>query len=170
MSVTATLIAYLHTCRRKLWLHANEIRMEHTSDIVAEGKLIGESSYGRRADKYVQLEFDGIKIDFYDPRARVVHETKRGRAVESAHRAQVQYYLYKLRQHGIPDASGRIEYPDLRRTEIVPPLEASDVPRIESWEAEVARVVAEPVCPPVIRARICDQCSYHDLCYIGEEN
>lgn len=170
MSVTATLIAYLHTCHRKLWLHANEIRMEHTSDIVAEGKLIGESSYGRRADKYIQLELDGIKIDFYDPRARVVHETKRGRAVESAHRAQVQYYLYKLRQHGIPDASGLIEYPDLRRTEAVPPLGEADLARIAAWESEVLRIVAEPVCPPVIRARICDQCSYHDLCYVGEEN
>lgn len=169
-NITATLINLYHVCHRELWLHAHEIRMEHTSDIVAEGKLIGETSYGRRTDKYVQVEFDGVKIDFYDPRTRVVHETKRGRAVESAHRAQVQYYLYKLRQQGVADASGVIEYPDLRRSEPVPPLTEADVETIAGWEREVARIVALPVCPPVIHKPLCKQCSYYDLCYIGEEN
>lgn len=169
-NITATLINLYHVCHRELWLHANEIRMEHTSDIVAEGKLIGETTYGRRAEKYVQVEFDGIKIDFYDPRTRTVHETKRGRAVESAHRAQVQYYLYKLRQHGIPDASGLIEYPDLRRSEPVPPLTEADVEAIAGWEREVERIIGLAECPPVIQKPICKQCSYYDLCYIGEEN
>ncbi|MEQ1746965.1 MAG: CRISPR-associated protein Cas4 [Saprospiraceae bacterium] len=168
-NVTATLIAYLHTCQRKLWLHAHEIRMEHTSDLVAEGKLIGDTSYDRRADKYTQVELDGIKIDFFDPRTRTVHETKRGRAVEAAHRAQVRYYLYKLRQHGVTDASGIIEYPDLRKTEPVPPLTEADVLEIEGWEAEVRRIVALEQCPPVIRLKICSSCSYYDLCYAGEE-
>lgn len=167
-NITATLVAYLHTCRRKLWLHAHEVRMEHTSDLVAEGKLIGETSYDRRSDKYTQVELDGIKIDFFDPHTRTVHETKRGRAVEAAHRAQVQYYLYKLRQHGVADASGLIEYPDLRKTEPVPPLTEADVREIEAWETEVRRVVASEQCPSVIRAKICHNCSYYDLCYVSE--
>ncbi|MCE7923603.1 MAG: Dna2/Cas4 domain-containing protein [Haliscomenobacteraceae bacterium CHB4] len=170
MSTTATLIAYLHTCHRKLWLHANEIRMEHTSDLVAEGKLIGETSYERRSEKYTQVELDGIKIDFYDPKNKVVHETKRGRAIETAHRAQVQYYLYKLRQHGVAEASGLIEYPDLKKTEPVAALTEADVRTIEQWEQQVADIVARPACPPVIRAAICNNCSYYDLCYIGEES
>jgi CRISPR-associated exonuclease Cas4 len=168
-NVTATLVAYLHTCRRKLWLHANEIRMEHTSDLVAEGKLIGDTAYDRRPDKYTQVELDGIKIDFFDPRTRTVHETKRGRSIEAAHRAQVRYYLYKLRQHGVTDASGIIEYPDLRKTEAVPPLTEADVLEIEGWEVEVRRIVALEQCPPVIRVKICSSCSYYDLCYAGEE-
>lgn len=168
MTITATLIAYLHTCRRKLWLHAHEIRMEHTSELVAEGKLIGETTYDRRSDKYTQVELDGIKIDFYDTHARVVHETKRGRAIETAHRAQVRYYLYKLRQHGVADASGLLEYPELRKTEAVPPLTEADVLEIEGWEAEVQRVVAQEVCPSVINKPFCKQCAYYDLCYIGE--
>ncbi len=169
MTTTATLISYLHTCRRKLWLHAHEIRMEHTSDLVAEGKLIGETTYERRSDQYTQVELDGIKIDFYDPRTRTVHETKRGRAIETAHRAQVQYYLYKLHRHGATDASGLIEYPDLRQTEPVAPLTAADLPMIENWEAEVQRIVAQEVCPPVIRKPFCKKCAYYDLCYIGED-
>lgn len=168
-NITATLVSYLHTCRRKLWLHAHEIRMEHTSDLVAEGKLIGDTAYDRRPDKYTQVELDGVKIDFFDSRARVVHETKRGRAVESAHRAQVQYYLYKLRQHGVTDATGIIEYPDLRRTEPVAALTDADVEAIAAWERAVEEVVGSEHCPPVIRKPICKNCSYCDLCYIGED-
>lgn len=167
-NITATLINLLHVCHRELWLHAHEVRMEHTSDLVAEGKLIGETSYDRRSDKYTQVELNGIKIDFFDPHTRTVHETKRGRAVEAAHRAQVQYYLYKLRQHGVADASGLIEYPDLRKTERVPPLTEADIREIETWETEVRRVVELEQCPPVIRAKICHNCSYHDLCYVSE--
>lgn len=168
MTITATLISYLHTCRRKLWLHAHEIRMEHTSEIVAEGKLIGETTYERRAEKYSQVELDGIKIDFYDPKNKVVHETKRGRAMESAHRAQVQYYLYKLRQNGVNDATGLIEYPDLKKTEPVPMLTDADIAAIETWEADIERIVAQTQCPPVIDKPICKQCSYYDFCYSRE--
>jgi CRISPR-associated exonuclease Cas4 len=170
MTISATLISYLHICRRKLWLHAHEIRMEHTSDLVAEGKLIGETTYDRRSDKYTQIEFDGIKIDFYDPRARVVHETKRGRAIETAHRAQVQYYLYKLRQHGVADATGLIEYPDLKKTEPVAALTDADAQAIEQWELEVQHIVAQETCPPVINKPFCKSCSYHDFCYTSEED
>lgn len=167
--ITATLISYLHTCPRKLWLHAHEIRMEHTSDLVAEGKLIGETAYDRRADKYTQVQLDGVKIDFYNPQTRTVHETKRGRAVESAHRAQVQYYLYKLHRHGVPDATGLIEYPDLRRTEPVEALTEADMATIAGWEKEVAHIVAQEKCPPPIHAAICKNCSYHDFCYAAED-
>jgi len=168
-NITATLINLLHVCHRELWLHAHEIRMEHTSDLVADGKLIGDTAYDRRADKYTQVELDGIKIDFYDPRTRTVHETKRGRAVEAAHRAQVQYYLYKLRQHGVADASGLIEYPDLRKTEPVAALTDADVAQIAGWERAVEELVACEQCPPVIHKPICKNCSYCDLCYVGEE-
>lgn len=168
MQPTATLIAYFHTCHRKLWLHAHEIRMEHTSDLVAEGKLIGETSYDRRADKYTQVEFEGIKIDFFDPKTNIVHETKRGRSMDEAHRAQVRYYLYKLWKHGIRGASGVIEYPDLRKTESVPPLTSEEITEMENCETQVVRIIAQEVCPPVIKKPYCRQCSYCDLCYVVE--
>lgn len=167
-STTATLVSYLHTCRRKLWLHANEIRMEHTSDLVAEGKLIGDTTYERRSDKYTQVELDGIKIDFYDAKNKVVHETKRGRAIEAAHRAQVQYYLYKLRQQGVTDATGLIEYPDLKKTEPVAALTEADLQKISDWETDIEHIIQQPQCPPVIRSAICKSCSYCDFCYSSE--
>ena len=64
MNTTATFINLYHVCHRELWLHANGIRMEHTSDVVAEGKLFGETTYPESAEKYTEIEMDGIKIDF----------------------------------------------------------------------------------------------------------
>ncbi len=57
-----------------MWLHANGITMEHTSDIVYEGKLIGEYTYPQRVEKNQELGIsaelnNGIvasaKIDFF---------------------------------------------------------------------------------------------------------
>ncbi len=101
MPLTGTHIAYLHTCHRKLWLFANGIQMEHTSDIVADGKLIADSTYLDRARKYTELAIEGIKIDFYDAKNKVVHEVKKSDKVEQAHFAQVKYYLAVLVRNGI---------------------------------------------------------------------
>lgn len=168
MTVTGTHIAYLHLCHRKLWLFANGINMEHTSDLVAEGKLIGETSYDDRAQKFTEIEIDGVKIDFYDARNRVVHEVKKSSSVEKAHIAQVQFYLYKLSQKGVEGATGVIEYPKLKQREAVPALREEDLTRIAEWEKEVNSVVTAESCPAVIGAKICRRCSYYDFCYSGE--
>jgi len=46
--ITGTHISYYLVCHRKLWLFSHEIRMEHTSDLVSEGRLIHETSYPQR--------------------------------------------------------------------------------------------------------------------------
>ncbi|MDR0605877.1 MAG: CRISPR-associated protein Cas4, partial [Bacteroidales bacterium] len=71
--MNATLINLYHVCKRECWLHANGINMEHTSDIVYDGKLLHEISYTDRAKKYNEIDivskFKDInlfgKIDFY---------------------------------------------------------------------------------------------------------
>jgi CRISPR-associated exonuclease Cas4 len=168
MQLTATHIAYLHLCHRKLWLFANGINMEHTSEVVAEGKLIGETTYTDRAQKFTEVEIDGVKIDFYDARNKVVHEIKKSASVEQAHIAQVQYYLYKLKQKGIEDATGIIEYPRLKQRETVKALGEDDVEAVKQWEQEVETIITSSKCPDVIRAKICKQCSYYDFCYSSE--
>ncbi len=168
MQINATLINLYHVCHRELWLHAHGIRMEHTSDIVAEGKLIGETTYTDRAQKFTEIEIDGVKIDFYDARNKVVHEVKKSASVEQAHIAQVQYYLYKLLEKGVEGASGVIEYPKLKQREEVRPLSGTDVEKIRAWEDHVREIVNLPVCPTVIQAKICRKCSYCDFCYSAE--
>jgi len=167
MSITATHITYLHTCHRKLWLFANGIQMEHNSAAVAEGKLIGETTYLERSRKYTELAMEGIKIDFYDAKEQVVHEVKKSDKMEKAHIAQVKYYLYVLRKNGIENPSGIIEYPKPRQRQIVE-WEDGDQEMIEGWVKEVKRILSQKECPPLLHARICRSCSYFDFCYADE--
>ncbi len=167
MHLTGTHIAYLHTCHRKLWLFAHGIQMEHTSDLVAEGKLIAETTYLDRARKYTELAIDGIKIDFYDAENKVVHEVKKTDKVEQAHIAQVKYYLYILARNGIPDASGRIEYPKMKQTQLVN-WEAEDQAAVERAIREAREIISRPQAPPRVRLSICKRCSYFDFCYAGD--
>jgi len=168
MQTTGTHIAYLHTCHRKLWLFANGITMEHTSDAVAEGKLIGETAYADRARKFTEIEIDGVKIDFYDAHNKVVHEVKKSASMEQAHVAQVQYYLYKLLQKGIEGATAILEYPRLKQRQEIAALSPHQVAQIEAWEGQAAEIVSSASCPDVIKSKICKRCSYEDFCYSTE--
>lgn len=168
MHLTATHINYYHVCHRKLWLFSHGIRMEHNSEIVAEGKLTGETSYADRAEKYTEVQLDNIKIDYYDARNKVVHEIKKSDKVEHAHIAQVKYYLWVLERHGIEGVRGIIEYPRLRHTTPVE-LTEEDRRQIPHWEAEVRQILRAKACPPPIHKKICRSCSYHDFCYAGDE-
>jgi len=167
LNLTATHINYYFVCHRKLWLFANGIQMEHTSEIVAEGKLIGETTYTDRSQQYTEVEVDGIKLDFYDAKNKVVHEVKKSDKVEKAHIAQVKYYIYKLGLQGIEGVTGIIEYPKLRQTEAVE-LEPGDEELIQTWEMNIKQIVASEICPPLLRKPICKQCSYFDFCYVEE--
>jgi CRISPR-associated exonuclease Cas4 len=169
IQVTGTHIAYLHLCHRKLWLFGNGINMEHTSDVVAEGKLIGETSYTDRSEKFTEVEVDGIKIDFYDARNKVIHEVKKSNKVSQAHIAQVKYYIYKLTQKGVEGVTGVLEYPRLKIREDVY-LTAEDLTLIPQWEADVKMIIEQELCPPLLHSTICKSCSYFDFCYSNETN
>jgi len=167
MTITATLINLYNICHRELWLHANGIRMEHTSDTVAEGKLIGGTTYPQRPEKYTEIEIGGSKIDFYDAKNKIIHEIKKSASAEEAHLWQVKYYIWLLKQSGIKGVKGLLEYPKLRQTtEVV--LTEKDEDYLQSAAAHIAAIVAGETCPPTIHAKICKQCSYFDFCYIED--
>lgn len=169
MRVIATYFNLYHVCKRELWLLANGISMEHTSDLVYDGKLIHEKSYPQRSERYEEVELDGIKIDYYDARNKVIHEIKRSDKVESAHEWQVKYYIYVLEQNGIDGVTGILEYPELRQTTKVN-LTDTDRHKIKEIEEKIAQLISSDDCPPVINAKICKSCSYYDFCYVKEEN
>ena len=138
--------------------------MEHTSDIVTEGKLIGENTYADRAAKYTELQLDGVKLDYYDARNKVVHEIKKSDKMETAHVAQVKYYLYKLKQHGVAGATGILEYPTLRHTTHIA-LTDADILDIQRWEVEILEIISREELPSVIGKPVCKRCSYFEFCY-----
>lgn len=183
MTINATLINLYHVCKRECWLHANGVRMEHTSDIVYDGKLLHEISYPQRAEKHTEIELSVKifpkskdikevvlygKIDFYNARDKIIHETKRSDKVENAHEWQVKYYLWLLKLNGVDGASAVLEYPLIRHTNHLE-LKEPDEWYLEDVIIKVAKLKESEVCPPVINAKICKSCSYFDLCYVDEE-
>ena len=150
-------------------MHANGIRFEHTSDLVFEGKLIHEDSYPQRSSKYEEIELDGIKVDFYDPKRKVIHEIKKSNKVEAAHKWQLKYYIYVFERNGIEGVTGVLEYPTLRKTQEVM---LSDVDRelIKEMEVDIQQIISDDNCPTLQKKGICRNCSYFDFCYSGEED
>jgi CRISPR-associated exonuclease Cas4 len=168
MQITGTHFNYYQVCKRKLWLFANGINMEQTSDLVYDGKLIHETSYPQRSGRYEEVELDGIKIDYYDARNKVIHEIKRSDRVEPAHVWQVKYYIYVLERNGVKGVSGLLEYPMLRQTTKVE-LTDADRQNIAEMEKEITEIILSDDCPPVLHSKICKSCSYYDFCYVKEE-
>lgn len=141
--------------------------MEHTSDLVFEGKLIHENSYSQRSERYEELEIDGCKIDYYDARNKIIHEIKKSDKIESAHEWQVKCYIYILEQNGIEGVSGILEYPTLRQTN---KIILSDLDRelIEEIKIDIENIINSDSCPPVIESKICKRCSYYEFCFVGD--
>ena len=164
---TGTHINYYMLCHRKLWLFANGINMEHTSDLVYEGKLIHENSYPQRSGKYTEIELEGIKIDFYDARHRVIHEIKKTDSHEEAHEWQVKYYIYVMEKNGIDGVTGILEYPKLRTTQTVQ-LSAEDRITIEKMETDIVAIISDEQCPDKLTQSRCKHCSYFDFCWSNE--
>ena len=141
--------------------------MEHTSDLVYEGKMLHETSYPQRPERYEELEIDGCKIDFYDAKNRIVHEIKKSAKIEEAHEWQVKYYIYVLERNGIVGATGILEYPALRQTTKVE-LSETDKEYINGVEQKILSLIESDDCPQVINSKICKNCSYYEFCYVGE--
>ncbi len=168
MNITGTHLNYYQVCKRKLWLFANQINMEHTSDLVYEGKLIHEESYPQRSSKYEEVELNGIKVDFYDPKNKVIHEIKKSNKVERAHELQLKYYLCVFERNGIVGVTGILEYPVLRKRDTVV-LSEVDRETIKTIEEEIVQIVENENCPPLAKKNICRNCSYYEFCYSTEE-
>lgn len=176
MNITATHLNYYFICHRKLWLFANGIQMEHTSEVVAEGKFIHETAYPQRAERYreIELSFSGEndislfgKIDFYDAGNKVIHEIKKSGKMEAAHAWQVKFYIWLLELNGIPDVKAILEYPRLRETREVS-LSEEDKNELQTTIMKIRDILIQEACPEKINKKFCKKCSYYDLCYVGE--
>ncbi len=154
-------VAYATVCLRKLWLFSKGITMEHTSDRVALGKFLDETSF-KREDGFSD---ENVSIDFVTSREDlIVHEVKSSKALEEAHIMQVKYYIYYLRSKGIQVSHGLLHYPRLRRIERVD-LSEGDVKGIESILHRIEEVLSLPTPPKVINKPYCKKCAYYEFCY-----
>ncbi len=159
---TGTQINYYFVCPRKLWLFSHNLTMEHTSDTVYMGKLIGEESYGR--EKKEVLVDNVIKIDFVGS-DRVIHEVKKSNKVEKAHEYQLLYYLYHLKLKGMEDVRGELNYPKLKQKKKVY-LTSEKEDELKNIFTKISSIIQMPKVPERKNISFCRKCSYYELCWI----
>ncbi|MCR1900184.1 CRISPR-associated protein Cas4 [Irregularibacter muris] len=160
--ITGVMIYYYFVCKRKLWFFVNDITMEQSSDLVAMGKLVDETSYSR--EKKNILIDENINIDFLKE-WKVIHEVKKSRKIEEASKWQLKYYIWILKHKGVAIEKGVLDYPLLRKRENVFLLE-EDEKRLEEIRKDIEEIILLKSPPQRIKKSICRKCAYYELCYI----
>ena len=164
---TGTQVNYFGICHRKLWLFSNGVEMERENENVQIGKLLSEESYSR-AQKEIAID-DRIVIDWMDSRVGddgvlTLHEVKKSRSFDAAHRLQLLYYIYYLQCKGV-EARGEIDYPLLKKKELVELTGEAETELMEVL-AGIEAVVSTPTAPPrLLNRRVCEKCAYYELCW-----
>ncbi len=171
MHITGVQIGYYFHCKRQLWLFAHSLQMEQENENVSIGKLITENSYRRERheiDVADELNQVGIRIDFFNKQSNTIHEIKKTDSFEESHQWQVLYYIYVLKEKGIANVKGEIDYPKMKKK--------VEVILTEDKEEELLKVLRnirliinkeEPftVVEAKVKIFVCKKCSYYELCY-----
>jgi CRISPR-associated exonuclease Cas4 len=154
-------VNYFFICKRKLWLYSKNLTMESGSDQVSLGRLLHDRSYRYQPKREIMID-NLIKIDLLE--SSIVHEVKYSRKMEDAHRWQLLYYLYYLKQLGLEGLKGEINYPKLRRKEEVE-LSSEAEAKLPQILRDIKQIenLADP--PDSSFSRICKLCSYAELCW-----
>lgn len=162
--ITGVKIDYYHICHTKLWLFSHNITLEAGHENVEIGKQLHEDRY-KRDGKDVTID-NTISIDFVRRGSSIeLHEVKKTKKMEDAHRAQLLFYLYYLLQRGV-SAEGVINYPLIRETVRVT-LTLVDEAVLQSEIKEIERIVQGRM-PHPLRKRICAKCAYIEFCFCDE--
>ena len=162
LRISGTEVNYYFICKRKLWLYSKNLTMEQDSDDVYMGKLVHETSYRSKPRKEMMID-NLIKIDIADAGDKI-HEVKLSKKMNIAHRFQLLYYLYYLKQCGMRNLVGELNYPRLRQKEEVRLL-PEDEARIRQILHEIGEIKRLSESPPAEFSRLCKRCSYAELCW-----
>lgn len=162
MNITGIMIYYYFVCQRRLWYFINQINMEQNSELVQIGKILDETTYTK--EKKQILIDNTINIDFIKNKA-VLHEVKKTRAIEEAGIWQIKYYIYYLENKGVQDIRAKIDFPLLRQTKEVI-LENDDREILKNVIKDIEEIAKMDKPPKIINSKICNKCSYFDMCYV----
>ena len=156
------MIYYYFVCKAKLWYFDRNLNFENQSELVEMGRLIDESSYGKKR-KHIQLD-ETINIDFMED-WKILHEVKKSKSIEEASIWQVKYYMKYLLDKGVEIEKGIIDYPKLRvREEII--LSEKDIEYLEKIKSEIYQIINSSSVPEKLDIKICKNCAYYEFCRI----
>lgn len=161
ISITGTEIVYLYLCHRKLWLHHHGIRPENQNVTVQIGRHIGRSTF-KRAQKEIKLGGIGV-VDWADLVHGVIHETKKSKCPMNAETAQVRYYMWWMRDHGIQIRRCVIHYPKQKSTKEIEWAEHM-TDEVKSDLENARSIVTRTAPPPFQKLRWCRSCAYAEFC------
>ena len=161
LRITGVKIAYYFICHTKLWLFSHNIALEKEHENVRIGKFLHGDRYKRRHKD--EMIHDLISIDFVRTKnGLTLHEIKKTKKMERAHRFQMLYYLYYLKSYGV-EAEGTINYPMLnKKDEVV--LTEKDQERLMEVVEGIKDVVMSKMQTPE-KKRICNKCAYQEFCF-----
>jgi len=162
-SVTGVQVSYYVICRTKLWLFSRRMDMEREHENVRVGRELNRFRYPR-ARKDIPVgsgKYDFVRTgDILE-----VHDIKKSKSFDEAHRLQLLYYLYRLAQGGVR-AVGVLDYPLTNRHERIEPT-AEAFAEVEEALAAIPTIVRGPM-PPPVRKKYCAKCAYQEFCWGGE--
>ena len=97
--ISGVQMAYYLICDTKLWLFSHHISLENRNENVILGKMIHEDRY---KNEIKEVDMGNVKYDFIRKGKNLeVHEIKKSKKLESAHKIQILYYLFKLKEKGV---------------------------------------------------------------------
>ena len=85
--------------------------------------------------------------------------------MEEAHKWQVKYYIFYLKNKGIKVLKGIIHYPKIFR-KIEVNLNKKDENLIKDKLIFIKNFLKNPKPPPVERKKYCKKCAYFEFCFI----
>ena len=94
-----------------------------------------------------------------------MHEVKKSKAIEDAGIWQLKYYLYYLKNKGVNDVTGSIDYPLLKK-KIHVELSEEDIRNLEKVLKDIQFIRDINTNIELEEKTICNKCAYHDLCFV----
>ncbi len=159
--ITGTEINYYFICKTKLWLFSKFQTMEHSSDVVKDGKIIHESVHQRNIK---EVNLPGMKIDLIKKKNDlVIYEVKKSKKMEISSTYQLLFYLYRLKEMDII-AKGILDYPLIKKTEEVI-LNEEREKELENIFQNIQEIV-NGLIPQPEKKPYCKKCSYYDFCWV----
>ena len=162
--INGTMINYYFICKTKLWLFSHNIQLEDESYNVIMGRNIHDESYKREneqlIDNLIAVDFIRKQGDTYE-----IHEVKKSNKMELAHKYQLLYYMYYLKNNkGFKKIKGILNYPTIRQTETLE-LTQENIDKLKDIIVTINTIINNEI-PKPIKNKKCYKCAYYEFCFI----